>query len=576
MNWNKAWVTRESLRLFARAALTSLAYFISARLGVALLFQPQSIASFWPPSGLLVGVLARSRRRTWPMILLAIIPANIVANLLAGKPLAASCGFALVNCVANVIGVWLLAHFIGPDIRLTQMREVLRLIAVPGIISTALSATLAAVVVTQGMGISSFWGVWYAWWAADALGILLIGPMILTWPADGAIVRHTFRPHRLAEIALLFAGMMSVAGFVFREEPLPTSLLLPLPYLTFPFLLWAAVRFGPRTTSAASLVLALLAVCYTAQGHGPFAVTGESVGDHVFSAQVFLSVSIITSLILAASLAGRRRAEEALRTSEDRHRLLFERNLAGTFHSRRDGLMLECNDGFVHLLGYTSRAEVLAHNARDFYWDAQERAQLLTQLRPGFIINNYEMQWRRADGRPIWVMVNATMSPILDTAGVLLGSASIARDVSERKWAKETFIRRTEELDQANAELARSNKELDDLPTSPLMTSPMAMTPWTFYSDVAPTAIRHKHRPQASFCRISICPEPTGAKRWRRLIENNISAKPPPSSSPPRRTSGTSRVAMPLVRTATSRSLSWIWRVLCRRSNGPRTTGSRS
>jgi chemotaxis family two-component system sensor kinase Cph1 len=54
------------------------------------------------------------------------------------------------------------------------------------------------------------------------------------------------------------------------------------------------------------------------------------------------------------------------------------------------------------------------------------------------------------------------MSPILDTAGNLLGSASIARDVSERKWAEEILIRRTEQLDQANAELASSNKELED------------------------------------------------------------------------------------------------------------------
>jgi len=242
--------------------------------------------------------------------------------------------------------------------------------------------------------------------------------------------------------------------------------------------------------------------------------------------------------------------------------------------------MVECNDAFVHLLGYTSRAEVLSYNTRDFYCDATERAHLLTRLRPGLIINNHEMQWRRADGRPIWVLANVreteeggltyiegiaidvtdrkqaeeararlgaivessddaiigctlqgtifswntgaeklhgytseevkgcpiailippdrlhelpfileriqrgerlgpyetvcqrkdgtlvdislTMSPIRDTAGNLLGSASIARDVSERKWAEEILIRQTEELDQANTELARSNKELED------------------------------------------------------------------------------------------------------------------
>ena len=65
------------------------------------------------------------------------------------------------------------------------------------------------------------------------------------------------------------------------------------------------------------------------------------------------------SVSLAASLAERTRAEQALRG-------LFERNLAGIFRSRRDGRMLECNMAFVLLLGYTSREELLAHNAREW------------------------------------------------------------------------------------------------------------------------------------------------------------------------------------------------------------------
>ena len=76
---------REPLRRLARATLIGLAYFISASIGVTLLVQPQNIASFWPPSGLLVGALVISPTPSWPLILVAVTAATMVVNLLVGK-----------------------------------------------------------------------------------------------------------------------------------------------------------------------------------------------------------------------------------------------------------------------------------------------------------------------------------------------------------------------------------------------------------------------------------------------------------------------------------------------------------
>ena len=85
------------------------------------------------------------------------------------------------------------------------------------------------------------------------------------------------------------------------------------------------------------------------------------------------------SVSLAASLAERTHAEQALRG-------LFERNLAGIFRSRRDGRMLECNMAFVLLLGYTSREELLAHNAKEWYVHLEDREHVLKLLQPGVVV----------------------------------------------------------------------------------------------------------------------------------------------------------------------------------------------
>jgi len=125
---------------------------------------------------------------------------------------------------------------------------------------------------------------------------------------------------------------------------------------------------------------------------------------------------------LAASLAERVRAEQALRG-------LFERNLAGIFRSRRDGRMLECNTVFVQLLGYASREEVLTHNAREWYVHPEDREHVLKLLQPGVVVTNHELEWRRADCRSIWVLVNVREV----TEGTSSYLEGIVLDITDRR-----------------------------------------------------------------------------------------------------------------------------------------------
>ncbi len=131
------------------------------------------------------------------------------------------------------------------------------------------------------------------------------------------------------------------------------------------------------------------------------------------------------SASLEASLAERTRAEASLRS-------LFERNLAGIFRSRRDGRFLEANAALVHLLGFNSREELLAHNAQELYLNPKDRERLLNLLQPGVVVSNHELQWRRADGTPIWVLVN--VREVAEGSSTYL--EGIVLDISERKRAE--------------------------------------------------------------------------------------------------------------------------------------------
>ena len=93
-----------------------------------------------------------------------------------------------------------------------------------------------------------------------------------------------------------------------------------VPYIVFPVLLWAALRFGPRGAATAILVVCSITVWNTAQSDGPF--VRESLTDSLLATQLFIATSALTSLLLAAVTAERTRAARALAATEAAQRAL--------------------------------------------------------------------------------------------------------------------------------------------------------------------------------------------------------------------------------------------------------------
>jgi len=98
----------------------------------------------------------------------------------------------------------------------------------------------------------------------------------------------------------------------------------------------------------------------------------------------------------------RKHAAEALRESEERYRLLFERNFAGVYRATLQGRVLECNDALARILGYDSREELMQHNAVDLYGAPGDRDHFIRRLREQRSLFAEEVTLRRKDGRMVY------------------------------------------------------------------------------------------------------------------------------------------------------------------------------
>ncbi len=472
------WLAAPVARRAMLVAGVALLFFLCAIASRLLVIQPLRVAVVWPPSGLLLAALLLSERRAWPGLLGAVFAANLLANALTGMAPAASAGLALANCAEAALVAAIVARQVGAPLAVRRLRQAGGFVLWGAVLGNALAALLGAAVSSLAFG-TPFANAWLASWISDGLGMLLVGAALLAWFGDPRPAGQLSLAW-LAELALLFASSLAVALFTFATAPS----LFRYTYQIFPFVIWAAVRFGPRQSTLIALLLAAVVLGATAQGSGPFATAGEPPLWQIQSAQIFLWVVSISALVLSAIVQEHQQAKGdlqhaqnslqyaltgleqrvAARTAEltaANMRLqqeIGERERAETFLSTvlrqlpigvtivdaPSGQTLRRNAEADRILGQisTARSLQLFHPGGQPY--QPDNTPIARVLREHIVVRQENMIVRRGDGSEVVLAVNA--APIYDAAGQVLAAVGTFHDISHLREMENTLSRSQAQL----------------------------------------------------------------------------------------------------------------------------------
>lgn len=311
-------------------------------------------ATFWPASGLTVSVLILRPRREWPFYLVAIWIADFLMDSHgAGYSVPVSLGIATANCAEPLLSASLLRRWLGARPDLSNGRDLgLFYLAAAGC-GPLLSATIAS-----GwqwiLGTSAIWPYLPRWYVGDALGVMVIAPVILSCAQDRS------RPKPLEVGTLLALVLLAVAVMT-----APFAARDGLPFLVIPALSLIAIRMRTRAAAVAVFLIGVTVEVLTAIGSGPFAGSGPFSG--LLSAQMYMvacSVSGLTAAALMAGLVSRdRMALHDSLTGLANRRLLMNRTslLLDQIAHSRDALGLV----FIDLDGFKTVNDAHGHGVGD-------------------------------------------------------------------------------------------------------------------------------------------------------------------------------------------------------------------
>jgi diguanylate cyclase (GGDEF)-like protein/PAS domain S-box-containing protein len=249
-----------------RGSLLALAYFAASQLGLKFALIGHAVTLFWPSSGIALAAILLFGYRLLPAIFIG----AFFSNLTTGLPLIAVAGMATGATVEAWLGAYLLGRLSNFHHRLSEVRDIYRLVLFGGVLSTLSSALIGSTILlaVHSIPLDRYLSTTLFWWMGDALGVVLFVPAVLAFALHKPL---PWTRAQISEVMLLLLTLATLLLLVFEYfSGIPNFIHLGM-FVLFPVIVWAGLSFNQRFVSSILILIFLVAVETTLHGFGPFA-----------------------------------------------------------------------------------------------------------------------------------------------------------------------------------------------------------------------------------------------------------------------------------------------------------------
>ncbi len=410
-------------------ALVLLLYFAAGRLGLAVPFTSANVSPIWPAAGVGMALVFIWGVRVAP----AVAVAAFLVNFFSPIPKLASLGIGIGNAGSAIAAAYLLRRLSGFKSPISRLSDVTRLVGLGALIATAFSAFVgvSALAFTHTRAWSGYASAWRVWWLGDAMGVLVVSPLIL----NGRDILKFLRGRRFVEICLISLAVLIASSAIFGRSWVHDDVLA---FVVFPFVVWAAIRFRIAGAALTTLLISAVAVWGTSHGFGPF--VSHSRLQNALLLQVFIAVTALTGLVLAAVISEREDLQQSVegRTRELEQKTEQLANQAKLLDLANDAMIVRNPEGAIsywsqgaeRLYGW-AKEEALGRLIQDLC-----RTEFPTDVASILESDRWEgeLVQRRRDGSRIAVASRWTM--LRDSQGKPIGWLQINTDITARQRAE--------------------------------------------------------------------------------------------------------------------------------------------